>query len=262
MSQPQHDAGLADVIAGLDARDLGIQRRHDDRHPVSKLAADDPESVARQLRDAFPETGYWPLLLLEDITFTPELPVDAADGWRPEDLATGLEAVELAAGISLDEAPRCGFFGSTPAAERLPFQPFPPRPDEAATLGRGWTQRQPALLVMPTRTPADSLAHIGFGGWNESPATTGHVRFHRHLWEICEGMVTAVGYSRMNVSMPGRPLEPLQAFELADRIFDYCNDMETVLADFLYADPDEEDFVALLAGTFTAGLPTLPLWWD
>jgi hypothetical protein len=257
----EHDPGLADVIAGLDVRDLGIQRHHDDRHPVSKLAAVDPDTVARQLREAFPETGYWPLLLLEDITFTPEILVTVADGWRPEDVATGVEAVELAAGISIDDAPRCGFF-EAPVVPRMPFQPFPPRPDAAEVLGRGWTNRRPTLLIMPTGTPADSLAHIGFGGWNESPATTGHVRFHRHVWEICEGVVTAVGYTRMNVSMPGRPLEPTVAFELADRFFNYCNDLETVMMDFLYADPDEEDFVALLAGAFTAGVSTLPLWWD
>jgi hypothetical protein len=251
---------LADIIAGLDVRDLGIQRHHDDRHPVSKLATDDPDTVARRLREAFPETGYWPLLLVEDVDFVPESP--APEGWRPEDVATGVEAVELAAGISIDDAPRCGFFGAGPAVQRLAYQPFPPRPDVVETLGRGWTRRHPALLVMPTRTPADSLAHIGFGGWNESPATAGHVRFHRHLWETCEGVVTAVGYTRMNVSTPGRPLEPTTAFELADRIFDYCSDLETVMMDFLYADPDEEDFTALLAGAFAAGLPTLPLWWD
>lgn len=261
---PQHDSGLVDVLAHLGVRDLGIVVAHDDRHPVSKLAAEDPDAVARKLRDAFPQTGYWPLLLLEDVE--PRTPADIADmvtrGWRPEDLVTGAESVALAADMTIDDATYCFVPGGKPATPVAPPPDLAPRPEEAAELGSGWTARQPALLVVRTQAPWESLAHIGFGLYNESGSDARHVRFHRYLWETCEGVVTAVGTSQMNVSLPGRPLDPVTAFELADRIFYYCNDMETVLADRLYADPDEEDFGVLLAGMFTAGLSTLPLWWD
>lgn len=254
---PQHDSGLADVLDQPGVRDLGIVARHDDRHPVSKLAVDDPDTVARKLRDAFPHTGYWPLLLLDDIELPPDITDMLARGWRREDLVTGAEAVAVAADMTIDDAT----YGK-PADPVVPPPDLAPRPEEAAELGQGWTSREPALLVVRTQAPWESLAHIGFGLFNESGADPRHVRFHRYLWESCQGVVTAVGTSRMNISLPGRPLDPATAFELADRIFYYCNDMETVLADRLYADPDEEDFAVLLAGMLTAGLSALPLWWD
>jgi hypothetical protein len=209
----------------------------------------------------FGETGYWPLLLLEDCAFGPAPSIDTAAlrarGWRDEDLVTGQRAVELAAGLPIDDAPYCGFPGRMSGA-RPEVRSVPPQPEQAAILGRGWTGRH-GLLLVPAQAPWESLAHIGFSSANESPADTGHVRFHRHLWETCEGVVTAVGHSRMNVRLAKSPQDPVL---LADRLFDYCTDLETVLMDFLGADPDEQDFVVLLAGILAAGLPTLPLWWD
>lgn len=268
------DPGVTDVVARLGppgVRDLGIVMDHGDGHPVSRLATDDDDATARRLRAVFPRTGYWPLLLLDDIAFESSAPrrpaVDVAaalaQGWRHEDIATGKQAVELAARLDLDDAPYCGFFGGRPAGAGTRIRPrsVRPRPEEAAILGQGWSARH-GLVLVPVQAPGESLAHVGFGAGNESPADAGHVRFQRHLWETCEGVVTAIGYSRMNVEMTGVPQDPTTAVLLADRLFEYCRDLETVMSDLLDADPDEQDFTTLLAGILTAGLDTLPLWWD
>lgn len=269
------DPGIAGVIERLGmpgVRDLGIVIDHGDGHPVSRLAVDDGDTAARRLRSLFPQTGYWPLLLLDDLVFEPSgtrAPTSAdvatmlAQGWRPEDIATGRQAVELAADLALDDAPYCGYFGGRPAEAGPDVRPrsVRPHPEEAAILGRGWTARH-GLLLVPAPAPWESLAHVGFGIGNESPADAGHVRFQRHLWETCEGVVSAVGHSRMNVETPSPPRDPATAVLLTGRLFEYCGDLETVMSDLLGADPDEQDFTALLAGILTAGLPTLPLWWD
>ncbi len=273
------DPAIAEIIGRLDVpgvRDLGIVTDHGDGHPMSALAADDAGSAARNLRGIFPQTGYWPLLLLDDIAAglpvtglpaSPDMAAALAQGWRPEDLATGEQAVTLAAGLALDDAPYCGYFGGRPAMDGPGIRPHPetpsvlPRPAEAAMLGRAWTTRH-GLLLVPAQAPCESLAHIGFGTWNESPSDTGHVRFQRYLQETCGSAVVAVGLSRMNVEMPRPPQDPATALLLAGRLFEYCRDLETVMSDFLDADPDEEDFTILLAGILIAGVPALPLWWD
>ena len=137
----------------------------------------------------------------------------------------------------------------------------PAHPEEAAVLGRAWTARH-GLLLVPVEAPWESLAHIGFGGGNENPADAGHVRFHRYLWEEFAGVVVAVGHSRLNVEIARPPRNPTTALLLAERLFEYCRDMETVMSDFLDVDPDDEDLTALLAGILIAGVPALPLWWD
>jgi hypothetical protein len=79
-------------------RDLGIVADHGDSHPVSTLAGDDADDTARSLRGVFPQTGYWPLLLLDYIAAglpapglpaVPDMNAALAQGWNPEDLATG-----------------------------------------------------------------------------------------------------------------------------------------------------------------------------
>ena len=275
LSGAPNDPTVVDVIERLDmpdVQDLGIVIDHGDGHPVSRLTVDDYDASARRLRTLFPQTGYWPLLLLEDIVFERDVPraptsTDMAtmltQGWRHEDIVTGVEAVKLAAGLALDDAPYCGIFGGRPAGSTPEIRPQSahPYPEEAAVLGRGWLPRH-GLLLVPVRAPWESLAHIGFGSWNESPADAGHVRFQRYLWEACQGVVSAVGCSRMNVEMPRPPQDLTTAFLLASRLFEYCRDLETVMSDFLNADPDEQDFTALLVGILTSGLPVLPLWWD
>jgi hypothetical protein len=264
------DPGVRGVLERLDlpgVRDLGIVVDHGEGHPVSRLAAEDDDAAARKLRALFPQTGYWPLLLLEDIAFESQPAIDLADalaqGWRREDLVTGVQAVELAAGLTIEEAPYAGFFGgrTSSAVPQTSEHEVRPHPKEAAILGEGWSRRH-GLLLVPAQAPAESLAYVGFGGRNESPADAGHVRFHRYLWEICDGAVTGIGYSRMNVEMPKPVHDKATAILLADRLFEYCGDLETVMADILGADPDEQDFTPLLAGILTAGLDTLPLWWD
>jgi hypothetical protein len=267
--EPHGDPKVVDVIERLGipgVRDLGIVIDHGEGHPVSGLAVEDADAAARKLRDLFPQTGYWPLLLLEDVAGPSWPPADIearlAEGWRREDLVTGVRAVELAAGLSIEDAPYAGFFGGRPPGATTTTQhEVRPHPEEAEILGKGWTARR-GLVVVPAAEPAESLAHVGFGAGNESPADAGHVRFHRYLWETCEGVVTAIGQSRMNIAL-GKPVPDADtAIRLADRLFEYCGDLETVMADLLYADPDEQDFTPLLAGILTAGLNTLPLWWD
>jgi hypothetical protein len=271
-------AEAAEVVerAGVPApRDLRMVMDHGDGHPVSAFEVDDAGAAARALRAAFPRTGYWPLVLLDDLAFelpeyrrstSAEMAARLAQGWRREDLVTGEEAVALAAGMALDDAPYCGFFGGRPATAGPPGAGDEPpdvvaRPHEAAVLGEAWTGRDELLLV-PVEAPWEALAHIGFGARNESPADAGHVRFQRHLAEEYGGAVVAVGTSRMNVELTRPPRSPDAAFALAGRLFEYCRDLETVLSDLLYADPDEEDLGVLLAGVLLAGVPALPLWWD
>lgn len=271
------DPAVAEIIARLNmpgVRDLGIVADHGEGHPVSALTADDAGSAARALREAFPQTGYWPLLLLDDIAAglceppaVPDMAAALAQGWRPEDLATGEQAVLLASALALDDAPYCGYFGGRPATGGSDTQSHqealsvPARPAEAAVLGRAWPARHDLLLV-PVHAPWESLARIGFGARSESPADAGHVRFQRYLWETCGSTVVAVGHSRLNVEMPRSPQDHIMALQLAGRLFEYCRDLETVISDFLGADPDEEDFTILLAGILIAGVNALPLWWD
>jgi len=264
------DEPTATVIERAGARDLGTALDLGDGHPVTALAADDAEAAARTLREAFPETGHWPLILLDEATPSPPAPPTAddrerrlAEGWRREDLATGVEAVALAAGLSVDDAPYCGFFGGRPPTTGEAGEPpeVIARPEEAATLTGAW-RRSYGLLLIPVENPWECLAHISFGSQNEGPADTGHVRFQRHLWERYGGTTVAVGHSRMKVELTRPPTDPAEAYDLANRLFSYCRDLDTTLADILYADLDEDDLDTLLAGVLLAAPVILPLWWD
>lgn len=287
----RHDPAIADVVrlVGLsEAEDHGIVVDHSDGHPVSvlEIAGDHIDRAYRLLCDAFPRTGYWPLLLMEGHVrswLAPQImpspsqraPMSRDDllaqGWRPEDIATGQEAVTLAARLDVDDARYCGRFGGRPPGADDPAADPPEKvaevvalPEYAATLNGEWISRRTGsgLLLMPLESPWQTLAHIGFGSTIEAPADTGHARFHRYLWEEFEGSATAVGRSRMVVELARPPLDPRTALTLANRLFDYCPDLETVLADTLYIDVDDEDLVVMLAGMLIAGLKVIRPWWD
>jgi hypothetical protein len=245
---------------------------------------DDNVDTARRLREAFPQTGEWPLVLLEPVTFPipvaprpngkpwPSREERLAEGWRPEDLATGAEAIALAANLSLDDAPYCGYFGG----RRHEFVPRPaadvakvvPLPDAAAVLGRVRDVGGHGVLKVPTATPWDVPAHLSFGQNGGGPADAGHVRFQRYLWQTVGGGVIAVGTSSLTIELPHPPTDPAVALELADRLFEYCRDLDTVLLEvfepgLLEDEEDEpEDWSLVLAGAIVAGLPALRLWWD
>ena len=91
-----------------------------------RLGAGDADDTARSLRGVFPQTGCWPLLLLDYIAAglpapglpaMPDMNAALAQGRNPEDLAAGGQAVTLAAGLALDDAPYCGYFGGRPTGD-------------------------------------------------------------------------------------------------------------------------------------------------
>jgi hypothetical protein len=287
----RHDPAIAEMVrlVGLsEAEDHGVLVDHGDGHPVSvlEIATDHTDRAYRLLRDVFPQTGYWPLLLMEGHVRSwlppqimpspnqrPPMSRDdlLAQGWRPEDIATGQEAVTLAARLDLDDAPHCGRFGGRPPGADDPAANPPEKvaevvalPEYAATLNGEWISRRTGsgLLLIPLEAPWQALAHIGFASTIEAPADTGHIRFHRYLWEEFEGLATAIGPSRMLVELARPPHDPRTALTLANRLFHYCPDLATVLADTLYIDEDDEDLAVILAGMLIADLKVIRPWWD
>ena len=281
----RHDPAVQDVLrlAGVsEAEDRGILVDHADGHPVSllEIADDDTGRTCRSIRDAFPRTGYWALRLLDPDVGTwlpgeqhaPEQRDELlGHGWRPEDFATGQDAVTLAARLDLADAPFCGRFGGRPPGAGDLVTGLPEKAanvvalhecaaaleDDSPPQPGGWE-----LLLVPLESPWQALPHIGFASTIEAPADTGHARFQRYLWEEFGGMVTAVGPARIRIELARPPLDPGTALALANRLLNYCPDLEDSFMEALDADVDEEDTLLVVAGTLLAGLGVIRLWWD
>jgi len=108
-----------------------------------------------------------------------------------------------------------------------------------------------AIALVPTRSPWEVPAYLGYGGWNECPPPEVHVAlmkrwYQRHGAEIVSATQDTV---EMQVARP--PIDQPAALELATEHYVYCSDI-------VYQGTGDLD-------TLAAGLESAPIWffwWD
>ncbi|HEX4125243.1 MAG TPA: DUF4253 domain-containing protein [Tepidisphaeraceae bacterium] len=107
------------------------------------------------------------------------------------------------------------------------------------------------LAIVRARHPADLVAYLGFGGFNDCPAPALHVAFLRD-WNRRFGAVPAViTHDVIELFVPRPIVDPREAFAVAKDQYDYCGDI---------VDQGTETVERLARAIW--GSPYWFFWWD
>jgi hypothetical protein len=199
----------------------------------------------RRLRAVSERTGYWPLLLDEELAgFLAEAPIPAVEDGKLD----GAEILTRRGGTSnsLDDAQRRELLDMWPAepyredAFRLPFsptgQPYPVR--VALCAGQGGY---------------DWSTVLGYGTWNESPPPAEHRAVLRHWHESHGAELVCMTTDSVELAMSRPPSNKQDALDFAWEYASYCPDG----VDAIYYSDDLAQLAASLLGA-----EVVLAWWD
>jgi Domain of unknown function (DUF4253) len=206
-------------------------------------------SLADQLREKFPTTGVWPLVVQADVD-------DLAEICDFREVVAGAEAV--AQSWSLDPLmwlpsyitpEQIGLLENHSDDEILSALAQGPAPEAGLVLGGDWLGAS-MLLLVPCDQPWEVIARAGFGGWNDCPAPPFQAAFHRRLAATAGLEVRGIGRDKMLVYLSNPPRDPDAVLGVVRLLTRYCNDLS------IAADEPEVARIVL------AGPEYWGFWWD
>ncbi|RIH80830.1 hypothetical protein Mterra_03441 [Calidithermus terrae] len=218
----QHGIATHALDTLLESSDLSI--------PALPVRGHEALELWTRLRDLFPQTGHWPLVLGDDEELgfhRDQLGFKQQDGLTTRDLLEQARSIDLQAWFAERRAQGYGVWleelrGAWPLA-----QPGHNSILSFNDLFSGKPKARLHLALIPVGAPWQIPAVLGMGGWNECPEAAVQVALWRYWHQRHGSEPVCLTHDVLETRVAQPPATREEALRLAEEQFVYCPDLVT-----------------------------------